>query len=298
MTTYTPKSKFISVNDLNLHYLDWDSKQKPAMVCVHGHTGQAHMWDEFAVAMSPYYHVYALDQRGHGDSEWAQKSSSQGEHQPQSHQYSRNQFVQDLKVFVNSLQLKNIVLVSLSMGGWVSLIYASENPNLISRLILVDIAPEPSPEALQFLKTSRPSPPLEFDTFNKAYQWSRLGEPRASDARLYHDVLNRVKQREDGKWIWKADPVLFNVPIMDHTDPKYISHYWKCLKAIECPILEIRGKESILVSDDVIKKMQDVNHRVDYADVDGAGHVVMMDNPKEFTAVIKTFLNVSTLGKR
>ncbi len=38
---------------------------------LHGLTGHAHTWDHTAAALSARYHVYALDQRGHGDTAWA-----------------------------------------------------------------------------------------------------------------------------------------------------------------------------------------------------------------------------------
>ena len=72
MTTVRAKEKFVTVHSVKLRYLDWGTAGKTPLVCLHGHTGQAHIWDEFAEAMAPHYHVLALDQRGHGGSQWAQ----------------------------------------------------------------------------------------------------------------------------------------------------------------------------------------------------------------------------------
>ena len=64
MTSTQPTSTYITLNDVRIRYLDWGSEGLPPLVCLHGHTGQARIWDEFAEAMRESYHVYALDQRG------------------------------------------------------------------------------------------------------------------------------------------------------------------------------------------------------------------------------------------
>jgi pimeloyl-ACP methyl ester carboxylesterase len=51
--------------------LDWGNEAAPPMLLLHGFTGYAHPWDTFASAMREHFHVLALDQCGHGDSDWA-----------------------------------------------------------------------------------------------------------------------------------------------------------------------------------------------------------------------------------
>ena len=53
---------------LRFHYREWPNPGAQALVLLHGFTGHARSWDSFAEAMQSKYHVYALDQRGHGDS--------------------------------------------------------------------------------------------------------------------------------------------------------------------------------------------------------------------------------------
>ena len=58
------------------HYREWPNPGAQALVLLHGFTGHARSWDSFACAMQANYHVYALDQRGHGDSTWADDYSA------------------------------------------------------------------------------------------------------------------------------------------------------------------------------------------------------------------------------
>ena len=281
MTTVKAQEKYVTINGVRLRYLDWGTAGKMPLVCLHGHTGQANMWDEFAETMSPHYQVLAVDQRGHGGSEWADTG------------YARDRFVEDLAAFVDSLGLSKFVLCGLSMGGWHSLLYTADHPERVERIIIVDIAPEPSPEAVAD-RANQPPTPLEFPSLEAGVQWIREGNPWASDARLREYAENRMKQREDGRWTWKADPSLFKVALLpDMTDPGLIGRYWKAVETIPCPILEVRGAESNLVSDEVIQRMEKLGKQFRSVDVAGAGHAVIVDKPDEFIEVTRSFLGVT-----
>jgi esterase len=279
MTTVKAQEKHIEVNGVRLRYLDWGTAGKTPLVCLHGHTGQAHIWDEFAEAMSLHYHVLAVDQRGHGESQRAETG------------YVRDRFVEDLAAFVDSLGLSRFVLAGLSMGGWNSLLYTADHPERVERIIIVDIGPEPSPEWAARMANGLPTP-MQFPSLEAGVQWMRQGNPWAGDARLRQDAANKMKQREDGQWTWRADPSLFNVALPDMTDPAHIARYWKAVETIPCPILEVRGTESGLVTDEVVQRMEKLGKQFRSVDVAGAGHAVIVDKPDEFIEVTRSFLGV------
>ena len=274
-----PTSEFITVNGVRLRYLDWGTRGLPPMVCLHGHTGQARIWDEFAEAMRGSYHVYALDQRGHGESAHAADG------------YARDRFVEDLAAFADALGLERFTLSGLSMGGWHSMLYAADNPERVERIVMVDIGPEPS-EAARASAGDRPPTPMEFDSLDDAVAWTRAGNPWASDARLAQDVRDKMRQTDGGKWTWKADPALFNVPLPDMSDETLIGRYWSALKTIPCPILEVRGADSPLVSDEILARMKAAAKDLRSVDVADAGHVVTVDKPAEFVEATRGFLGV------
>ena len=275
-----PISKYATVNGVRLRYLDWGTRGLPPMVCLHGHTGQARIWDEFAEAMRGSYHVYAVDQRGHGESAHALDG------------YARDRFVEDLSGFVDALELERFTLSGLSMGGWHSMLYTADHPDRVERIVMVDIGPEPSEESIA-ASGSRPQTPMRFDSLQDAVAWTRSGNPWASDSRLRKDAQDKMKQTEDGGWSWKADPDLFNVPLPDMSDPGLIGRYWSALETIPCPILEVRGSESPLVSDAVLDRMKAAATDLTSVDVVNAGHVVTVDQPVDFIAATRDFLGVS-----
>ena len=280
MTTVRAEEKHITVNGVRLRYLDWGDNGKTPMICLHGHTGQARIWDEFADAMSDHYHVLTVDQRGHGESERASTG------------YDRDRFVEDLDAFIEILGFDKIVLVGLSMGGWHSLLYTGErHPEKVERIVIVDIGPESSEEA-QRQWGSRPPSPMEFDSFDEAVASARDGNPWATDDRLRRDLQDRLHENADGKWQWKADPSLLTTPLKDGTDQGLIGRYWKALETIPCPILEVRGGESPLLDGVLRERMQSTAKDLSWVDVPGASHVVTVDKPQEFINVTRSFLGV------
>ena len=280
MISTRPISKYITINNVRIRYFDWGSEGLPPLVCLHGHTGQARIWDEFAEAMRGSYHVYALDQRGHGESGYADDG------------YARDRFVEDLAAFVDALGLERFTLAGLSMGGWHSLLYTAGHADRVERIVIVDIGPEPS-EEVKAVASNRPSTPMEFASVDDAFAWMRSSNPWASDERLMQDARDKIKQNAEGVWTWKADPRLFNTPLPDMSDPGLISRYWRALETIPCSILEVRGADSPLVSDEILDRMKSVANDLTSIDIPNAGHVVTVDKPAEFVEATRPFLNVT-----
>jgi pimeloyl-ACP methyl ester carboxylesterase len=66
-----PTSKFVTVNGLNLHYLEWGKTGMPVVVCVHGYTSSAQAFNALARHLQHHFHIIAMDVRGHGESAWS-----------------------------------------------------------------------------------------------------------------------------------------------------------------------------------------------------------------------------------
>jgi len=183
-----------------------------------------------------------------------------------------------------------MTLVGCSMGGWHSILYTATNPHRVQRIVMVDIAPEASPERLN--APAPPPVPMEFQTLEEGYEWLRSGNPWASHVRLREEAEARLKSTGDGTWTWKADLMGFDNPLPDMTSAAIIERYWSAIKSIQCPILEIRGTESGLVSDETIERTKRLGNKVSSVDVSNAGHVVMVDQPEAFIEAIRGFISL------
>ena len=273
---------FIEVNGVNLRYFSWGSESNPKMICLHGHTGQAHIWDKFAQEMSENYHVLAFDQRGHGGSSYAADG------------YDRDKFVNDLDAIIETLKIDRVTLVGLSMGGWHSILYTSEfHPEKVEKIVIVDIGPESSEEFKKSFEDNgvRVEPKIKFESFEEAFNEARSNNPWVSNTNLTQDLNNRLNQNKDGTWQWKADPNLIIPPLKDGTDENLIRRYWEGLAKINCPILEIQGMESTLLSSELKEKMIAAAQNLTWIEIPNAGHVVTVDQPELFIEATREFLS-------
>src|SRR5215212_5431669 len=65
-----PEDRWVESNGIRFHYLDWGNPHLPPVVLLHGGSLTAHTWDMAALLLRDRYHLVALDQRGHGDTDW------------------------------------------------------------------------------------------------------------------------------------------------------------------------------------------------------------------------------------
>ena len=67
-----------------------------------------------------------------------------------------------------------------------------------------------------------PARPDQFASLDAAMELARQGNPWASDARLRSDTQENLRQREDGTWVWKADPQLSTMRLRDIDDTELL----------------------------------------------------------------------------
>jgi pimeloyl-ACP methyl ester carboxylesterase len=101
----------------------------PVLVLLHGLRGSAEVWWSVAAAFFRW-RVIALDQRGHGASDWAPDDD-----------YSHDACLLDFEEFVDTLGLDRFALLGHSAGGAVALGYTLRHPERVQKLVLEDIGP-------------------------------------------------------------------------------------------------------------------------------------------------------------
>src|SRR5579872_6141032 len=112
------QDRFITLNGLRIHYLDWGSPDKPPFIMLHGIGRVAHSFDHIAPRFRASYHVIAMDMRGHGDSDWSPEGA-----------YLVEDYVRDLEAFIAQLDLHGVTLLGNSTGGRVVQVYAGLHPD-------------------------------------------------------------------------------------------------------------------------------------------------------------------------
>lgn len=268
------QDKFITLNGLRFHYRDWGNEGAQPFVLLHGFTGHARTWDTFAQAMQEKYWVLALDQRGHGETEWATD-------------YRAERMVEDIAAFVDALELQQIILLGLSMGGRNAYMYAAQYPDKVARLVIVDIGPEIMPAGAERIRRMVQEPDVFTDP-EEAVQAARAANPRPPEAELRHRVLNNLIRRDDGRWTWRYDVKLRSPAYpLPRPDPALV---WAMLPKITCPTLLVRGTETDILSRETAERMVREIPDCRLVEVPASGHTVPLDNPSGFLAAVQAFL--------
>ncbi|MBI1800012.1 MAG: alpha/beta hydrolase [Chloroflexi bacterium] len=277
--TSSAQDQTIAFNGLRFHYRDWGNESAPALVLLHGLSGHSRTWDSFARELREHYHVLALDQRGHGQSEWTSD-------------YSRPRMVEDLEAFARALGLRRFALVGLSMGGRVAYVYAAQRPETVERLVIVDIGPETAAAGAQRIRTGLQSKDV-FDTPEEAFRQSRAANPRPPEAELRHRVFHNLMQREE---TWRYDKA-FRSPDRPLQSPEDPSMAWGLLAKITCPTLLVRGAESDVLSREAAERMTREMPDCRLVEVLNSGHSVPTDNPAGFLEAVRPFLTAASAGR-
>ena len=278
MTTQVqPKSKNVTANGINLHYLDWGTAGQPPLVLLHGLRGHANVWEDVALALCNDYHVYSVDQRGRGDTDHAPGGD-----------YSTDAFVADLKGFVDAIGLDKFILFGHSMGGRNSMAFAGQYPERLERLCIVDIGPRIEPAGGNRITEELRNLPPEFDSFEDALAHVQTGNRFASESVMRRRLAGQSQELPNGKIGWKFDPAIREQRINGTAAPA--ADLWPTLERITCPTLLVRGMETDLLTEETARQMVDTLAQGTLAEIERAGHMVFEDNPADFIAAVKGWL--------
>ena len=277
MTTPSqPTSKFVTVNGLRLHYLDWGNASAPPVVCVHGYTSSAQAFNALARQLQDRFHAVALDVRGHGESAW----SPAGE-------YQFSDQVGDLTEFVDQLGLVRFTLIGTSMGGIIAMAYAGAHSERLLRLVINDIGPDVE-AGVQRVTQTVGSRPEEFATLDDAMAYRRQAMPGMATRSVEDQrelALGVLRQRPDGRWLWKMDPAYIQQR-MKHGAP-YLPRpaLWPVLQRLSFPTLIVWGTESDVLSEAQAQRIVKVLPHGELVAVPGVGHAPTLVEPVTIAAL-------------
>ena len=269
-----PADRWQAVNGMNFHYLEWGDPGPPTILMLHGGGQQAHSWDFISLPLSEHWHILALDQRGHGDSDWA----ADGDYSIEAHQ-------SDLDGFIAALCLRDFHLIGHSMGGRNSYVWASRHPGILRSLVIVDTGPVAQFRGRDRIQNFRELPD-ELDSFEefaaRVQEYTGRSREQTLGALQYS-----IRQRADGKWSWKYDKLL-RTPGR-HAPAWSEERLWAAVSQIDCPTLITRGGDSDIFADETMRRMQQVIPNCAAVTIPAAGHLVAGDNPAAFLAAVQEF---------
>jgi pimeloyl-ACP methyl ester carboxylesterase len=281
-----PEHENVVLGGMRLHYLDWGpegddrgAQERLPVVFLHGGGLNAHTWDIICLALREEYHCYALDLRGHGDSEWSPGLD-----------YSLGAHLRDLESFADHLGFVRFFLVGQSLGGILGIGYASRHLRRLAGLVTVDSGPFAGSQAgIDRLATFTLDSP-EFASLDEAVTRAVAFNPRRDPQLLRYSLRHNMRRLPDGRWTWKRDQRHLSRQRLDAlvAEVKELAPH---ARAIACPTLILRGADSDLFSADQAAAFAALVSDATVVTVPDAGHNVQGDNPAGLLAAIRPFFD-------
>src|SRR5687767_7943650 len=265
-----PVDRFVTVNGLRIHYVEWGRAEQPPLILIHGLDRVARTFDHVVPHFTSRFRVIAVDMRGHGDSDW----------DPQA-RYVVEDHVSDLEGLVAQLGLRNITLWGNSTGGRVVQVFAGKHPDLVARVISEDVGPE-RPQQISDSYARRVKQEDQGWASEEELFATLMKATGASEAVIRPYVRYGTKRRGDGRLVWKRDPNLVKGFVA--TD------LWSVVRAITAPTIYILGGRSNIVPPATQDELRKALPRVEIVTIPDVGHYPSDEKPAEFVAIVDRFL--------
>jgi proline-specific peptidase len=268
---------YITANGIEQYYEI--SGQGTPLVLVHGGFANHKMWDHQVAFFADRFQVICYDLRGHG----LTGETSQD-------MYTIDLFAEDLKALLDILDLDQVILCGLSLGGMIAQAFSVRHKDRLKALILADTAVSVrltlsdkfqryilAPKWLMLVIIRWMTVPSFVNFSFKAAQWTRSSEWFGADPETMEYVRKTMLEVTTEEYL-KIYAAIYEFDLLD-------------LSRITVPTLVLNGEnESRAVfrhTEEMLKLIPDIMTHV----VEGAGHTSNMENPTRFNALLSEFMS-------
>lgn len=238
------------------------------VVFLHGGAQNARTWDSTILALGRP--SGALDLAGHGHSSWRDDAT-----------YRPRSLAADVVEVLPALTGGPIVLVGMSLGGLTAIAVAAAHPELVRRLVVVDVTPgvgtKPSPNR------SFVHGPETFASFDEMLDRAVAYYPERSVEGLRRGIRHNAREREDGRWVWRHHFGNLGPAAevsRDHAD------LWEDVARITVPTTLVLGGASRVVDDTDLSHFRRLCPHTVVEVVPGAGHSVQGSHPRDLARLL------------
>lgn len=266
-----------------LSYLEWGTPAQPTLLLLHGKGSNAAEAEAFAAALAHDFHVYAVDTRGCGFSDWAADGN-----------YTVETVVEDLAQFATIMGWGKVAVYGHSLGAVEGIAFAAKYPSHTAVLMLEDGGPVSMPDGSipplnpgQNAAAGTIVPPPAAPVFSS---WSAMVASQAAhgklpstlvlEARYLRGADGKVRRRSDIEgWASSARGADFN-------------HPWPLVAALSMPTLLIRADHG-LVPEAIARAMAGANARLHYVTITNAIHNIHSAHQQEVLDQVHEFWSLN-----
>lgn len=244
-------------------------KGKPFII-LHGFLGMSDNWKSLGIKFGDLgFEIHLVDQRNHG-------KSFHDDH------FNYEYLVEDLNYYCHEHNLNDIILLGHSMGGKTAMLFTTTYPDLVSKLIVIDIAPRFYPRHHQDIIQGLLA--LDFSKIK-----SRIEAEDVLKKYVKHDptrqfLLKNVYWKQKGELGLRINlPALVeNIDEIGEALPSYLK--------FEGDTLFLKGDRSEYITDDDEKAIKLQFPNVQIQTIKNAGHWVHAENPEDFFKTVEKFI--------
>lgn len=258
--------------------------QPPELVLIHGGAQNAHTWDTVALALDRP--LIAIDLPGHGHSDAARTEPAD--------QLAAEHHATDLAAALTTLvgAGRSVPIVGMSLGGLTSIALTAVAPDLVGKLVLIDVTPGvtggKAKQIIDFVKG-----PATFDSFDQLLERTIEFNPTRTVSSLRRGILHNAMQLDDGTWMWRyrRHGTLEPDEMRNSGSGLDVSRLWDVLGAVTVPVMLVRGmrEQSVVADEDEAELVRRLpGARIEH--VAEAGHSVQGDTPVELATLLDSFI--------
>jgi len=255
---------------MQLYYNSYGLESLPPLIILHGLLGSSDNWHSIGKIFGKHYRTFVLDARNHGRS-------------PHSDVFNYHAMSEDVVEFMQQRNISSASLLGHSMGGKTAALVSLLHPELIDKLIVVDIAPRSYQAHHDQVFDAITS--LDLTKFEYRKDIDEALSKKIQDVPLRQFLLKNLLRDDSGMFHWKMNLEVIEKNYAQINEELPRDHQF------DKPTLIIRGENSEYIQEKDLPAINQLFPDAELATVKNAGHWVHVDAPEEFADTVLNFLS-------
>ncbi|MEX0962792.1 MAG: alpha/beta fold hydrolase [Pseudohongiellaceae bacterium] len=256
---------------MELNYRQYSDTGNPLLI-LHGLFGSLGNWGWHSKQLAEHFAVYGVDLRNHGDSPHADELNYQA-------------MAEDVGQLISSLGLRSCSLIGHSMGGKVAMQLALSHPDLVQRLVVVDIAPLGYGEdADGHMNVLAAMDAVKLEEIKNRTEAEQTLKQFIEEEEIRKFVLTNLVRNEEGAFNWRLnkEAIRANYPALRAE--------LSASRSFNKPVLFVKGSLSDYIKTEHEAAIKDLFPQASVKIILGAGHWLHAQQPQALQNLLMKFL--------